>query len=60
MGQKRSYGRVLVVSALVGCLEAALAVVVVFLYVRTQPRRTPRSIPPPWRPGSSRSARSSA
>lgn len=37
VGQKRSYGRVLVVSALVGCLEAALAVVVVFLYVRTQP-----------------------
>ncbi|MFD8293234.1 hypothetical protein ACFV2B_34065 [Streptomyces lavendulae] len=37
MDRKRSYGRVLVVSALVGCLEVALAVVVVLLYVRTQP-----------------------
>ncbi|MEU3776908.1 hypothetical protein AB0F11_27600 [Streptomyces sp. NPDC032472] len=37
MHQKRSYGRMLLVSALVGCLEVALAVVVVLLYVRTQP-----------------------
>ncbi|MFB0631581.1 hypothetical protein [Streptomyces sp. AB3(2024)] len=37
MDQERSYGRVLVVSVLVGCLEAALALVVVLLYVRTQP-----------------------
>ncbi|MER7468833.1 hypothetical protein [Streptomyces sp. NPDC097981] len=37
MYQKRSYGRMLLVSALVGCLEVALAVVVVLLYVRTQP-----------------------
>lgn len=37
MHQKRSYGRMLLVSVLVGCLEVALAVVVVFLYVRTQP-----------------------
>ncbi|MGW6978145.1 hypothetical protein ACWGE1_01655 [Streptomyces sp. NPDC054932] len=37
MRQKRSYGRVLVVSTLVGCLEVALTVVVVLLYVRTQP-----------------------
>ncbi|MCX4716651.1 hypothetical protein [Streptomyces virginiae] len=37
MRQKRSYGRVLVVSTLVGNLEVALAVVVVLLYVRTQP-----------------------
>ncbi|MCX5199205.1 hypothetical protein OOK31_35895 [Streptomyces sp. NBC_00249] len=34
---KRSYGRMLLVSVLVGCLEVALAVVVVLLYVRTQP-----------------------
>ncbi|WP_150205882.1 hypothetical protein [Streptomyces venezuelae] len=37
MHQKRSYGRVLSVSTLVGCLEVALAIVVVLLYVRTQP-----------------------
>ncbi|MFI1282325.1 hypothetical protein ACH4U5_16495 [Streptomyces sp. NPDC020858] len=37
MHQKRSYGRVLLVSTLVGNLEVALAVVVVLLYVRTQP-----------------------
>ncbi|MFG2485068.1 hypothetical protein ACGFSI_20215 [Streptomyces virginiae] len=37
MHQKRSYGRVLVVSTLVGCLEVALTVVVVLLYVQTQP-----------------------
>ncbi|MEW1639893.1 hypothetical protein AB0469_38265 [Streptomyces sp. NPDC093801] len=37
MDGERSYGRMLVVSALVGCLEVALAVVVVLLYVRTQP-----------------------
>ncbi|MEW2414634.1 hypothetical protein AB0953_13020 [Streptomyces sp. NPDC046866] len=37
MHQKRSYGRMLLVSALTGCLEVALAVVVVLLYVRTQP-----------------------
>ncbi|MFF4423433.1 hypothetical protein ACFY04_22080 [Streptomyces sp. NPDC001549] len=37
MHQKRSYGVVLVVSTLVGCLEVALAVVVVLLYVQTQP-----------------------
>ncbi|MFE9635824.1 hypothetical protein [Streptomyces sp. NPDC006463] len=37
MHQKRSYGRMLLVSALVGCLEVALAVVVILLYVRTQP-----------------------
>ncbi|MFG2984973.1 hypothetical protein ACGFYQ_27565 [Streptomyces sp. NPDC048258] len=37
MHQKRSYGRVLLVSTLVGCLEVALAVVVVLLYVQTQP-----------------------
>ncbi|MET8754897.1 hypothetical protein ABZW32_33090 [Streptomyces sp. NPDC004667] len=37
MDQKRSYGRVLVVSVLVGCLEVALALVVVLLYARTQP-----------------------
>ncbi|MGO4461118.1 hypothetical protein AB4039_28085 [Streptomyces sp. M-16] len=37
MDQKRSYGRVLVVSVLVGWLEGALALVVVLLYVRTQP-----------------------
>ncbi|UUU38027.1 hypothetical protein [Streptomyces sp. NBC_00162] len=37
MHQKRSYGRMLLVSVLVGCLEVALAVVVVLLYVRTQP-----------------------
>ncbi|MER6314272.1 hypothetical protein ABT237_10945 [Streptomyces sp. NPDC001581] len=37
MHQKRSYGRMLPVSALVGCLEVALAVVVILLHVRTQP-----------------------
>ncbi|WP_314248560.1 hypothetical protein [Streptomyces sp. DSM 40907] len=37
MHQKRSYGVVLVVSTLVGCLEVALTVVVVLLYVQTQP-----------------------
>ncbi|MEJ8641890.1 hypothetical protein WKI68_11270 [Streptomyces sp. MS1.HAVA.3] len=37
MHQKRSYGRVLLVSTLVGNLEVALTVVVVLLYVRTQP-----------------------
>ncbi|MBT2452776.1 hypothetical protein J7F03_38245 [Streptomyces sp. ISL-43] len=37
MHQKRSYGRMLLVSVLVGCLEVALAVVVVLLYVRTRP-----------------------
>lgn len=37
MHQKRSYGRVLVVSTLVGCLEVALTVVVAVLYVQTQP-----------------------
>ncbi|MFD9336227.1 hypothetical protein ACFWBF_17715 [Streptomyces sp. NPDC060028] len=37
MHEKRSYGRILLVSVLVGCLEVALAVVVVLLYVRTQP-----------------------
>ncbi|MFJ8013195.1 hypothetical protein [Streptomyces sp. NPDC096339] len=37
MHQKRSYGRILLVSTSVGCLEVALAVVVVLLYVRTQP-----------------------
>ncbi|MEV6951019.1 hypothetical protein [Streptomyces sp. NPDC051183] len=37
MHQKRSYGRMLLVSALVGCLEVALTVVVILLYVRTQP-----------------------
>ncbi|MEU9143938.1 hypothetical protein [Streptomyces sp. NPDC048349] len=37
MHQKRLYGRMLLVSVLVGCLEVALAVVVVLLYVRTQP-----------------------
>ncbi|MFG2994231.1 MgtC/SapB family protein [Streptomyces sp. NPDC048257] len=43
--QKRSYGRVLLVSTLVGNLEVALAVVVVLLYVRTQP---PRDEPPDY------------
>ncbi|MCM9082545.1 hypothetical protein L1606_31440 [Streptomyces spororaveus] len=37
MHQKRSYGRVVVVSTLVGCLEVALTVVVAVLYVQTQP-----------------------
>ncbi|MGW6874732.1 hypothetical protein ACWGHA_20635 [Streptomyces xanthophaeus] len=37
MHQKRSYGRILLVSSLVGCLEVALTIVVIFLYVRTQP-----------------------
>lgn len=37
MHQKRSYGVALVVSTLVGCLEVALTVVVVLLYVQTQP-----------------------
>ncbi|MER6446130.1 hypothetical protein DEJ51_26075 [Streptomyces venezuelae] len=37
MRQKRSYGLVVVVSTLVGCLEVALTVVVVVLYVQTQP-----------------------
>ncbi|WP_328961173.1 hypothetical protein [Streptomyces virginiae] len=45
MRQKRSYGRVLVVSTLVGNLEVALAVVVVLLYVRTQP---PPDTPPDY------------
>ncbi|MCX5582117.1 hypothetical protein [Streptomyces erythrochromogenes] len=45
MRQKRSYGRVLVVSTLVGCLEVALAVVVVLLYVQTQP---PPDTAPDW------------
>ncbi|WP_053703501.1 hypothetical protein [Streptomyces sp. WM6368] len=37
MHKKRSYGRILLVSTLVGNLEVALAVVVALLYVRTQP-----------------------
>ncbi|WP_327738029.1 hypothetical protein OG749_33870 [Streptomyces nojiriensis] len=37
MHQKRSYAVVLVVSTLVGILEVALTVVVVLLYVQTQP-----------------------
>uniref|UniRef100_A0AAU2JXU6 Uncharacterized protein n=1 Tax=Streptomyces sp. NBC_00049 TaxID=2903617 RepID=A0AAU2JXU6_9ACTN len=37
MHQKRSYGRILLVSVMVGCLEVALTIVVIFLYVRTQP-----------------------
>ncbi|MFD9367069.1 hypothetical protein ACFWA6_05065 [Streptomyces sp. NPDC060020] len=37
MHQKRSYGRMLLVSTLVGCLEVALTVVVILLYVRMQP-----------------------
>ncbi|MEU6314805.1 hypothetical protein [Streptomyces sp. NPDC047014] len=37
MRQRRSYGRMLVVSTMVGCLEVALTAVVVLLYVRTQP-----------------------
>ncbi|WP_030847625.1 hypothetical protein [Streptomyces sp. NRRL F-4474] len=45
MHQKRSYGRVLVVSTLVGCLEVALTAVVVLLYVQTQP---PPDTPPDW------------
>ncbi|WP_042802037.1 hypothetical protein [Streptomyces sp. C] len=45
MRQKRSYGRVLLVSVLVGCLEVALTTVVVLLYVRTQP---PPDTPPDW------------
>ncbi|WP_051807131.1 hypothetical protein [Streptomyces sp. NRRL F-2664] len=43
MGRKRSFTRVLAVSTLVGCLEVALAAVVVLLYVRTQP---PPDTPP--------------
>ncbi|WP_405832488.1 MULTISPECIES: hypothetical protein [unclassified Streptomyces] len=35
--EKRSYGLMLLVSVLVGCLEVALTVVVIFLYVETQP-----------------------
>ncbi|GAA3375532.1 hypothetical protein [Streptomyces racemochromogenes] len=45
MRQKRSYGRVLAVSVLVGYLEVALTVVVALLYVRTQP---PPDTPPDW------------
>ncbi|MGW6572950.1 hypothetical protein ACWGAN_12365 [Streptomyces sp. NPDC054945] len=45
MRQRRSYGRVVVVSTLVGNLEVALAVVVVLLYVRTQP---PPDTPPDY------------
>ncbi|MFD0352757.1 hypothetical protein ACFVHW_03280 [Streptomyces sp. NPDC127110] len=45
MRQKRSYGRVLLVSVLVGYLEVVLTVVVVLLYVRTQP---PPDTPPDW------------
>ncbi|RSS54609.1 hypothetical protein EF912_16400 [Streptomyces sp. WAC07061] len=45
MRQERSYGRVLAVSVLVGYLEVALTVVVVLLYVRTQP---PPDTPPDW------------
>ncbi|WP_405978063.1 hypothetical protein [Streptomyces sp. NBC_00158] len=45
MRQKRSYGRVLLVSVLVGYLEVALTVVVALLYVRTQP---PPDTPPDW------------
>ncbi|WP_158943431.1 hypothetical protein [Streptomyces sp. NRRL S-378] len=45
MRQQCSYGRVLVVSTLVGCLEVALTVVVVLVYVRTQP---PPDTPPDW------------
>ncbi|MFE1553546.1 hypothetical protein ACFW6V_00975 [Streptomyces sp. NPDC058734] len=45
MRQKRSYGRVLLVSVLVGYLEVALTIVVVLLYVRTQP---PPDTPPDW------------
>ncbi|MGW6784214.1 hypothetical protein [Streptomyces sp. NPDC054987] len=41
--EKRSYGRVLAVSTLVGCLEVALAAVVVLLYVKTQPPPDVRS-----------------
>ncbi|MFE2165908.1 hypothetical protein ACFXB3_12695 [Streptomyces sp. NPDC059447] len=37
MDQRRSYGRILLVSTMVGWLEVALAVVVGLLYVRTQP-----------------------
>ncbi|WP_405791024.1 hypothetical protein OG753_31350 [Streptomyces sp. NBC_00029] len=43
MHQKRSYGRVLLVSTLVGNLEVALAVVVAVLYAQTQP---PPDTPP--------------
>ncbi|WP_404955182.1 hypothetical protein [Streptomyces sp. 147326] len=35
--EQRSYGLMLLVSVLVGCLEVALTVVVIFLYVETQP-----------------------
>ncbi|MFF7298811.1 hypothetical protein [Streptomyces sp. NPDC008265] len=45
MRQKRSYGRVLVVSTLVGCLEVVLTIVVVVLYVQTQP---PPDEAPDW------------
>ncbi|MFE1411542.1 hypothetical protein ACFW6F_12165 [Streptomyces sp. NPDC058746] len=45
MPQRRSYGRMLVVSTMVGCLEVALAVVVGLLYVRTQP---PPNHPVDW------------
>ncbi|WP_046779522.1 hypothetical protein [Streptomyces yangpuensis] len=45
MRQKRSYGRALVVSTLVGCLEVALTAVVVLVYVRTQP---PPEMPSDW------------
>ncbi|MFE1825055.1 hypothetical protein [Streptomyces yangpuensis] len=45
MRQKRSYGRVLVVSTLVGYLEVALGAVVALLYVQTQP---PPDTPPDW------------
>ncbi|MFJ3877446.1 hypothetical protein ACIPW5_08320 [Streptomyces sp. NPDC090077] len=45
MRQERSYGRVLLVSVLVGYLEVLLAVVVALLYVRTQP---PPDTPPDW------------
>ncbi|MFF4010478.1 hypothetical protein [Streptomyces sp. NPDC001717] len=37
MHQRRSYGRILLVSVLVGYLEVALAVVALLLYTRTQP-----------------------
>ncbi|PWK75003.1 hypothetical protein BCL76_101738 [Streptomyces sp. CG 926] len=45
MHQKRSYAVVLVVSTLVGLLEVALTVVVVVLYVQTQP---PPDRDPDW------------
>ncbi|MBW5482459.1 hypothetical protein [Streptomyces bambusae] len=37
MHEKRSYGRILAVSTLVGCLQVALAVVVLVLYAQTRP-----------------------